>query len=131
MLLGVGSGISFDGREIANIHSMQIAQSIIYGGYALVIAGVIKEGFSSVLASINGEFETRDDHSKEVADPVAKPIKKPPFIGLGPVFDKSSSQHESAKKLSDEELAKLSQNADNAADADSIEQWRKNNTRKK
>lgn len=75
MLFGVGSEAGFSGIEVANVHKMQIAQAMIHGGYAAVIAGVIKEGFASVLekmpmreGSSMTKARTQDEHYRNGQD---------------------------------------------------------------
>lgn len=53
MLGFVGTG-EFAGRAIANLHLMQIAESIVNGGYALIIAGIIKSGVEKICIYLSG-----------------------------------------------------------------------------
>ena len=59
MLFGVGSNGGYGGFEVANLHAVQIAQGIINGGYALIVAGAVKQGVDRVCVYLGGNTDMR------------------------------------------------------------------------
>lgn len=59
MLFGVGSNGGYAGFEVANLHAVQIAQGIINGGYALIVAGAVKQGVDRVCVYLGGNADMR------------------------------------------------------------------------
>lgn len=52
---GVGSGMSFGGREIVNLQQILLAQTFTQLGYALLIAGSVTLGFERFIKFAEGE----------------------------------------------------------------------------
>ncbi len=74
LAFGVSSGTEVLGRQIVNVHSIAIAQSIVALGYAISIAGIVAAGAERLLES-KGRRETVGDDEPSatgVLDPEAR-----------------------------------------------------------
>lgn len=55
---GIGSDVSFDGRQVVNLHKIALAENVILLGYVLVVSGILVRGLAFLNPLLSGSHAT-------------------------------------------------------------------------
>lgn len=109
------------GRDVVNLHLVQIANNVIHLGYFIVFCGIISRSFKAVTTHLSGVPEMRAAYIKKMGTAEMNDAE----LAVEKKAVAAKKAKKTASKINDEELERLSVAADNAEDADSINEWKR------